>query len=276
MEKLTYNEIMKNILSVTGNEISNIERLFLLFHAIFLKQKFFLKENKLIDSEWNSEYGRAIFEYSYKNEKFIFEIKKDQNTNNISVSVKSKANNIKSLNITSTIRDDDEKFQKINYDNLDETIKDLENYVKNTYIKEIENSFAPSSNNSNFNPLNYEQYNYFRSGGEVDPNNLLRSNLGQGMYNPMPNPFFSTGGGSVGGNLVGPTSDIFTGHMFPQPMSGIHPTFRYDPIGPFGTFGGPPNKDLQKKLDPYMGGNPFGGGFPPNNKKGPFGGNPFG
>ena len=121
----------------------------------------------------------------------------------------------------------------------------------------------------------YDEYNFFRSSGEVDPNSLLRGNFGQGVYNPIPNPYFSTGGGSVGGNYVGPTSDIFTGHMFPQPMPGIHPTIRYDPIGPFGTFGGPPKKEKSKTTDPFMGGNPFGGGFPPNGK-GPFGGNPFG
>jgi len=277
MDKLEYDEIFKNILSITGNELSNLEQTFLLFHAIFVKHSFVYKNNRIIDGEWNKEYGKALFEYTYKNAKICMELKKDPNTNNILITLQSKGQNNNNVNINSTIKEDDQIITNINFEKLKETIKDLENFVKNTFIQEIQNSLkssASSNINFNVNSANYDEFNYFRSGGEVDPNSLLRINLNQGGYNPIPNPYFSTGGGSVGGNLVGPTSDIFTGHMFPQPMPGIHPTIRYDPIGPFGTFGGPPKKN-DKTTDPFRGGNPFGSGFPPNGK-GPFGGNPFG
>jgi hypothetical protein len=277
MDKLSYDEIFKNILSITGNELSNIEQTFLLFHAIFLKHNFIYKENRIIDGDWNKEYGKAVFEYTFKNAKVILELKKDPNANNILISLQSKGPNNNNVNINTTIREDDEKITKINFENLNDSIIDSENFVKSTYIEEVKNSLSSGTNsNSNFNVnySNYEENRYFRSGGEVDPNRLLITNINQGGYNPIPNPYFSTGGGSVGGNLVGPTSDIFTGHMFPQPMPGIHPTIRYDPIGPFGTFGGPPKKN-DKTTDPFRGGNPFGSGFPPNGK-GPFGGNPFG
>lgn len=277
MDKLSYDEIFKKILSITGNELGNIEQIFLLFHAIFLKHNFSYKDNKFIDNEWNKEYGKALFEYSYKNAKVSLELKRDTNAENIQISIQSSVINNNRSNFNTTLSENDEKITKINFENLNETIKDLENFVETTYINEIEKSlssgFLNNFNNNSQGNNNNNNYNFYRE--EFDPNSLLRTNLGQGVYNPMVNPYFSTGGGSVGGNLVGPTSDIFTGHMYPQPMPGIHPTIRYDPIGPFGTFGGPQKKDDKKATDPFRGGNPFGSGFPPNGK-GPFGGNPFG
>jgi hypothetical protein len=277
MDKLSYDEIFKNILSITGNDLSKIEQIYLIFHTIYLKHNFSLKDNKYIDNEWNKEYGRAKFEYTYKNAKISLELKPEANTNNIQICIQSRGSNNNNTNFNTTLFENDEKLTKINFENLSESIKDLENFVKTTYINEIDKSLmSGSANNFNVNQtgnVSYGDYNFYRE--PFDPNNLLRSNLGQGVYNPMTNPYFSTGGGSVGGNLVGPTSDIFTGHMNPQPMSGIHPTIRYDPIGPFGTYGGPQKKDDKKATDPFKGGNPFGSGFPPNGR-GPFGGNPFG
>jgi len=59
--------------------------------------------------------------------------------------------------------------------------------------------------------------------------------------------------------------------MVPNPHGGNQP-IRYDPIGPFGTFGGPNPKSDQ--TDPFKGGNPFGGNFGKNFPgKGGFGGN---
>ena len=290
MNDLNYNEIFKNLLQASGNELSRFEQFSLLIHAIFLKNSFIYKDNKFLESDWNREYDRASFEYTFigrdSEVKVKVELKKDPNdANNILIEINcvSSANANNTLNISSSIDLRDDMCKKIDFESLDETIKDLEKNIKEKFFKEIikTGESQPVSNN----PPNYSNINMntnfnqpFSYGGEVDPNRYLMGNIQGGGYNPMPNPYFSTGGGAVpGGNLVGPTSDIFTGHMFPQPMSGIHPPIRYDPIGPFGTFGAPQKKSDIKKTDPYSGGNPFNGGFPGINKK-PFGGggDPFG
>ena len=86
------------------------------------------------------------------------------------------------------------------------------------------------------------------------------------------NPYFSTGGGNIGGSLVGPQSDIFSGNFPGQPNFGnINPNIKYDPIGPFGTFREPKTKSDIKKTDPFSGGNPFNEHYQNFGKNDPFG-----
>jgi len=96
-------------------------------------------------------------------------------------------------------------------------------------------------------------YEVFNPNYQINPNNYINPNLGQGNFG-LPgfnNPFFSSQGGMIpGGELVGPESDIFSKehpHMQKKPGAKI----RYDPIGPFGTFGGP-NKGNNND-DPFQG-----------------------
>ena len=297
MNYSNYDELYKNLLQISGNELNKFEQYALLVHAIFLKNNFSPKEKRILESEWNKEYDKALFEYSYmcgNNEiKFKMTLEKDkENADKILILIAGSVNNNNnSLKITSSINLNDQMCTKINFENINETILDLEKFIKDILFNEIARAGENNNqNNQNNNPGNFSniidsrgEYPY-RYGQEVDPNALLNRNINQGGYNPLPNPYFSTGGGSVGGNLVGPTSDIFIGNMIPRPMQGIHPIFRYDPIGPFGTHGAP-TKPETKKTDPFMGGDPFSGDpfmdpvgnankRPPGGN--PFGGNPFG
>jgi len=172
---------------------------------------------------------------------------------------------------------------KINFDNLDTTITGFESYIREFLIpsqKECANvSFSYSEN--------VIRPNKPQSG----PNNYMfhPNSLGQPNPNfPELNPYFTTGG-NPGGNLVGPNADIFNQQynqnvpnkgglqigptkgglqydpkdLCPNLKGGIHNPFgiRYDPIGPFGLFGGP---------------DPDNGPFPDfgNPKKGPNSGKP--
>jgi hypothetical protein len=290
MNDINYNQIFKNILQVSGNELSRFEQFSLIIHAIFLRNNCTYSEGtKYLEPEWNRDYDKAYFDYILKGRdkevKIKVELKKDPLDENkilIEINCVSSANQNNKISINSSIDLREDMCKKIDFENLDGTIQDLEQFIREKFFKEIqklsESQEQPNPNNLMGNNINMntrinQPLNY---GGEVDPNRYLMGNITGGGYNPMPNPYFSTGGGSVGGNLVGPTSDIFTGHMFPQPMSGIHPPIRYDPIGPFGTFGAPEKKSDIKKTDPMFGGNPFDGTFPNINKKqgGPFGGGP--
>lgn len=291
MNDLNFNEIFKNLLKVSGNELSRFEQFSLIIHCIFLRNNYSYSEStKYLESDWNKDYDKAYFDYLLKGRqkeiKIKVELKKDPLDENkiiiqINCVLSTSENNNLSINSSIDLRED--MCKKIDFENLDSTIQDLEQFIRDKFFKEIQklieiqdqsNPSSLSENNINMNTRINQQFNY---GGEVDPNRYLMRNITGGGYNPLPNPYFSTGGGSVGGNLVGPTSDIFTGHMFPQPMSGIHPQIRYDPIGPFGTFGAPEKKSDIKKTDPLFGGNPFNGIFPNVNKnsgQGPFGGGP--
>jgi hypothetical protein len=294
-----YDELFKNLLQISGNELSKFELYALLIHAVFLRNQFESKEKKILDAEWNKEFNKAVFDYSYKlnNKELKISVlltKDIENSEKILISINgSWINSNGSVKITSSIDLNHEMCTKIDFDNLNESILLLEKFIKDILIKEIarsgennnqnNNQNNNNQNNNQSNPIDSRNYP-FRYGQEIDPNDLLNRNINQGGYNPLPNPFFSTGGGSVGGNLVGPTSDIFIGNMNPRPMPGIHPTIRYDPIGPFGTHGAPQRPD-PRRTDPFTGGDPFGGDpfiepFGNINKKpsggNPFGGNPFG
>jgi hypothetical protein len=291
MNDLNYNQIFKNILKVSGNELSRFEQFSLIIHAIFLRNNCkYCEEEKYLEPDWNREYDKSFFDYVLKGQenevKIKVELKKDTLDENkiiIQINCDSTISQNNKLSINSSIDLREDICKKIDFEDLDSTIQDLEQFIREKIFKEIQkllktqNGSSASNlleSNINMNTRINQTLNY---GGEVDPNRYLMGNITGGGYNPMPNPYFSTGGGSVGGNLVGPTSDIFTGHMFPQPMSGIHPIIRYDPIGPFGTFGAPDKKNDNKKYDPLFGGNPFDGTFPNINKKpgqGPFGGGP--
>jgi len=230
--------------------------------------------------------------------KVNLEIKNDPNTEGqILVKIFSHSNqNSNNVNIDSTLKMNENMISSIDYNNLNETIAEFEQFLNITYINEIKKSFQNSgnnnlssnNNNNNMNINNYNNQGYNPSsnysgfqGGEVDPNYNLQTNIYNNQnFGNFPNPYLSTGGGSVGGNLVGPNSDIFTGgNQFPHPNQGTKPAVKYDPIGPFGTFGGPdPDLANFSSTDPFQ--NPFGGNKFPGNK-GPFGGgnggnNPFG
>jgi hypothetical protein len=293
MNYSNYDELFKNLLQISGNELSKFEQYSLLIHAIFLKNQYIPNEKKILDSDWNKEFDKAIFEYSFtvnNNEvKFSILLEKDkENPDKILILINgTNTRNSSTFKITSSVDLNHEMCTKIDFDNLNTTVLDFENFIKDILFKEIARS---CENNNNQNNQNNNQGNFsniidprnnypFIYGQEVDPNALLNRNINQGGYNPIPNPYFSTGGGPVGGNLVGPTSDIFIGNMNPRLIPGIHPTIRYDPIGPFGTHGGPQKPD-PRKTDPFLGGDPFSGdpfldpfGF--GNKKAQ-GGNPFG
>lgn len=94
----------------------------------------------------------------------------------------------------------------------------------------------------------------FNPNYQINPNKYINPHLNEGNF-IMPggnNPFFSSEGGMVpGGELVGPESDIFSKdhphNMLKKPGAKI----RYDPIGPFGTFGGPDKGN--KHDDPFQG-----------------------
>jgi hypothetical protein len=274
MNNSNYSEIYKNFIQLNGSELSKFEQIALVIHAVFIKNNFVYQNNtKLLDSDWNKTYNKAEFEYVYKgNCNVKVDISTADGQINIKVSASCQGNN---TNFNTTLQVDDEKLTKLDFNNLNDTISDIENFIKNTYINEIEKiitSSVPQNNNTLIihpdeiirDPRNF---------GQPDPEIFPGGNVQGGGFNPFSNPYFSTGGGSVGGNYVGPNSDIFTGgfqggNIHPSGQPGV----RFDPIGPFGVFGGPEKKKDIKKTDPYSGGNPFGGDPFPNMKKGPFGG----
>jgi hypothetical protein len=93
----------------------------------------------------------------------------------------------------------------------------------------------------------------FNPNYQINPNKYINPNYNEGNFIKPGgnNPFFSTEGGMIpGGDLIGPGSDIFSKghpHMKNKPGAKI----RYDPIGPFGTFGGPDKGS--KHDDPFQG-----------------------
>lgn len=78
----------------------------------------------------------------------------------------------------------------------------------------------------------------FNPNYQINPHQFLNPNFSEGnIIDKGSNPYFSTEGGMVGGaELVGPNSDIFA-HEHPHMQKIPGAKIRYDPIGPFGTFG---------------------------------------
>jgi hypothetical protein len=258
MNNLDYDAIFSTLIQKVGN-ISNFEQLALLLHAIFIKHN--LANSDHLSPEWNKEYGVCEFRYHPKRNNNTMDILLTliQENNGFTIKVQAKKdNNTQTFSIS--FSNNDEAINKIDYNNLNETIKDLEKRIRSTCLEDIMKTLDTHTvvNNSipNYNPNPYIYDPIFTS-EEFDPNKDLH------VYNPegglQPNPYFSTGGGAVpGGNYVGPNADVFSGN-FVRPPGGHK--IRYDPIGPFGTFGGKP-----KGIDPF-GKGPFGGG---NGGDGPF------
>jgi hypothetical protein len=258
-----YNTLYKKTLDVVGNEISNFEQIALLIHCILLLNGLKSKEsNILVHPDWNKEYGYGIFEYvlnTNNNVKVKITIKSDEDLiiiNGIAVYNNEKNNINTSFSITN------EKFKKIDLNNLNNTITEFESFIKKNVLESI---IEMDKNQQNY------KSNYYISGNIY--NNPNSSNFPR--YNPSntsndPNPYFSSGG-IPGGNLVGPNSNIFGGIG----NSNSNNPIKYDPIGPFGTFGGPDYPEFPTM--PGSNTDPFSGdriifGKQINNKKGPFGG----
>jgi hypothetical protein len=255
MSENNYDSLYNKIIELAGNQLSNFEQLALLIHSVFLMNDFTVEDNKLLNSEWNKDYGSATFKYIIKRNNISGEatlsIKEEYNKLTISIKYQ-QGNNSKSYMLS--YNKNENYFTNINFNNLNSTIKDLEKRLCFDCIDSIKESLNSNVNNIYTNPDNYI-YDPNFSGEEWDPHNIR---IG-GNQDIFPNPYFSTGGGAVpGGNLIGPNSDIFTGN-FPRPGQPGSSKIRYDPIGPFGTFGGPNKKDPFGKGGPFGG---FGGGGP--------------
>lgn len=258
-ENKDYNTLYKKLLDLFGSEISNFEQIALLINCIFLMNGLKSKEtNTLINSDWNKEYGHVVFECvlnSNNNVKIKITIKSEDDL--IMINGVAVFNNEKN-NVNTSFSTTTEKFKKINFNSLNETIKDFEAFIKKHVLESILQMGKNQQNNNS---------NLFISGNIF--NNPNSSNFPR--YNPSnitsdPNPYFSSGG-ILGGNLVGPNSNIFGGGNSNNPI-------KYDPIGPFGTFGGPDYPEFPTMpgadIDPFSGDrNIFGKQI---NKKGPFGG----
>ena len=139
MNYLNYDEMFLNIMQMYGNELSKFERYALIVHMIFMKNKFKYKEDKLIDEEWNKEFDKAYFEYSTvtENNEITIQIhmKKDpEDADSIVINLQANCpNKNKNLDINSNINLKDPKVQKINFNNLDETIVEKSNLF--TFIR---------------------------------------------------------------------------------------------------------------------------------------------
>ena len=230
MDNLNYEEIFQSLIKISGNEISKFEQLCLLIHSIFLKKdiKPFNKES-LIEN-WNRDFYKIVFYYTTNQYKKIqLEIINDK--------INEKANIILKLfqeftteEIISNLSLKDEMIKKLDYNRINETIQELENFIEINFIffikKQINNN--SNNNNNNFNNNNNNNNNIFSNSIPYNQNYYMNNN-----NTPYSNPFFSSNG-VPGGNLVGPNSDIFNRQ---NPFQ--NQKIKYDPIGPFGTFGGP-------------------------------------
>lgn len=240
LSNIPYNELYEKILKVTGVCISRFEQISLLIHSILLKKGYCLYDKgSILNEDWNKEPNKVVFKYIYNSLEYELQIVDNEQLEITLIGRKSVYSD-PTLKRNKTLKISD---FNVDFTNLNETISDLESFIYKNLLE------APSKIQQNYdqnilqgrkndyipqNPRN----NYFPSGN-------IPSGNPENIFNP--NPFFSSGG--VGGNLVGPNSAIFNPN---QPNFGS----RYDPIGPFGLFGGPNKKD------------PFG-----PNKKDPFGGN---
>lgn len=270
---MSFNELFSDLIKKCGTNLSKAEQLFIAIHSVLLKHKF-TDQSKY--SEWNTDYNQAEFYYKY--DQTDVRMKLNVEGQKLRIVLHCRLSNNTS-NIESVMNLDNNIITQIDYNNLNDTLEPLERHIRDNCISEVI-KFNDNNKQSNIRPGEQPHMYIPPDYSEIDPN--FHTGINQGGFQPFPNPYFSTGGGNLGGNLVGPNSDIFSGKFNPSlPGQG---RIRYDPIGPFGTFGKPdPNKDI-KKTDPYMGGNPLGdeppfGKGPFGDGKGPFGGNskgPFG
>ena len=163
-------------------------------------------------------------------------------------------------------------------------LKNINTNINNNQLNFNQNSIEITKNKLNENsvfsiPDDTKIPKYKYSYDEYDPNNpnneIYNPNL---QFNPNKlinpydgnlfiggnNPFFTSGGGYCpGGELIGPNSDIFFGGNNMQQSQRFK--IRYDPIGPFGTFGEPEKKGKKKDQFPGKkespGTDPFSGDF---------------
>jgi hypothetical protein len=256
MSDMNYDSLFKKLIDLGGGQLSNFEQTALLIHSIFLMNEFTTEDNKLLDTDWNKDYGIAVFKYTLKKNGISISttmtIKEESNNLIISVTSQKAGGGSTTNSITLNKTDD---LNAIDYNDLAGSIKSLEKRLQDDCINSIK-KLTEMNTNPNLYYSDPDVYDPIFSGEEFNPNKIR---IG-GSYDPFPNPYFSTGGGAVpGGNYVGPNSDIFSGN-FPkpgQPQGGSK--VRYDPIGPFGTFGGKP-KSGGFPGDPF-GKGPFGGPF---------------
>ncbi len=243
-------------------------------------------ETNVINNPMSQSEKKYISEFNnLKNNKNINSLKMENDNSSIQINPDFKSGN-PNINLSSEeipvdiktgLDIDKNKFYERNKDDIEdpeknnskkhanlESEKEIYNREINTHIfnnplqiggnpklKVHINKRVPTEDYWDPNDPNFEVFN---PNYQVNPDRYINPNLNEGNF-IMPggnNPFFSSEGGMIpGGELVGPGSDIFSKehplNMQKKPGAKI----RYDPIGPFGTFGGPDKGS--KHDDPFQG-----------------------
>ena len=216
---MNYDDLYEKILSIVGLQISKFEQNCLLIHTILLKKGFVLFEkDSFINDDWNKEPNKCLYKYNFQNIEYELQIQDKSPLDLQLISRKSiYSDPLSKSNFSLNLCD-----FKVDFSKLNETVQSLEEMISiNLLNSKKKLNSTPMINNGYFNQ-------------NINP--LISNN--PSLFYPEssifdPNPFFNSGG--VGGNLVGPNSNIFRPN---QPN--IRP--KYDPIGPFGNFGGPDKK----------------------------------
>jgi len=171
------------------------------------------------------------------------------------------------------IAHDNIALKNIDYKNLNETIKGLENYILDNILPSVPQNNS-QNNYSQFNSNSYKQH----ENTSFNFNNIFKNNLNSGTNFPFEgkvgqtyenwemksNPYFNSngmkGGDLVGfnsdffknpyggsGNFMGGYKDPFVGGLSPNLGTGVNNPYgiKYDPVGPFGNIGGPDDPDSQ-------------------------------